>query len=447
MIWQQTEDHIIYKKSHSKSFKEGIGILAEEIELALQWSRPSILLAVHNSKTGSIDAQRSLEQLIVKRKKQVTHINVEGANPDVIRVMSETPNSGDMVFFVSGIGNADQVSGGKVYRALNIRRELLVEKSICVVFWLNGSEAANLPRLAPDFWSFRHRVVEFAPKHGTKKQSLPVGLFLWGEQIPWMEEGVQKIKKLEYYEEFLRQLPSEDSATVIYIDTILKLVQFSWLLNDLKKFSAYLKDGINFLEKYSIPQYQAGMLNAKGIGLYEEGNKKDASLHFAQALIYDPNNSAIMMNTGIAAYGLGKNRDSILTGKRAIKKDPGNFHLWRVLGYLFLSVGKIEDAVEAMTKAQDINPHSLDTYYSLAVCYYKNEQLAECAKELSKAEKISPPQNAIQQACAGILSGKTDEALAQLSRSLEKKEINQLHIQRDPNLHFLLDLSQFLTPN
>jgi len=442
MIKQQTEDPVIHKRSHSKAFKEGLGILTEEIELALQWDRPSILIAIHNSKTGRIDTQQSLEREIIKRNKRVEYINIESANPDVIRIMSETPNSRDMVFFVSGIENADHASNGKVYRALNLGRELLVERRICVVFWLSESEAANLPWLAPDFWAFRHRVVEFAPKHGTKKQSIPVGLFLWEEQISWMEENAQK-KKLAYFEKFLTQLPKEEGSISACIETTLKLAHYSWLLNDLKKAGRYLKDGIDLLEKYPISKYQAWMLNAKGIGLYEEGNKEDASTLFAQALSHDPDNSAIIMNTGIAAHGLGKNRIAILTGRRAIKKDPGNFHLWRALGYLFLSMGKIEDAIKAMIKAQDINPDNMDIHYSLAVCYYKNEQHAECVKELSKAGKISPPQNVIQNICVGILSGKTDETLLQLKHSLKKGGIEKHLILRDPNLHFLLNLQEF----
>ena len=153
------------------------------------------------------------------------------------------------------------------------------------------------------------------------------------------------------------------------------------------------------------------------------------------------------MNAGITEYGLGKNREAILTGKRAIKKDPGNFHLWRVLGYLFLSMGKIEDAIEVMKKAQDINPLNMDIHYSLAVCYYKNRQTSECAKELSIADIISSPQNPLQQACVGILSGKSSEALARLNQSLEKGEINKHNILRDPNLHFLVNLQEFMSSN
>jgi tetratricopeptide (TPR) repeat protein len=443
MSRQQAAGQGIRKSSHSKAFKDGLGILTQEIDLALEWNRPSILLVVHNSIMGRIEAQEALEKEIVKKHKQVVHINIENTNPDVIRTMSETPNSGDLVFFVSGIDNADRASDGKVYRALNIRRELLVERRICVVFWLNELEAAALPRIAPDFWAFRHRVVEFAPKHGTKKQSLPVGLFIWDELIPWAEKDAQK-NKFAYYEEFLIRLPKEDEAAVARIETIIKLVHYSWLLNDSIKFSGYLKDGIALLENYPIAQFQAWILNAKGIGLYEEGNKMDAGIHFKQALSHDPDNSAIMMNASIAVHGLGRNSEALLIGRRAIKNDHDNFQLWYVLSYLYLSMGKIEDAIETMKKAQKIDPHRADTYYSLAVCYYKNRQPDKCEIELSKAEKISPPQHVVQHSCIDILRGRTNEVLVLLKESLKKSEVSIHDILRDPNLPLLLDTQDFL---
>jgi tetratricopeptide (TPR) repeat protein len=440
------KDQLIQNRSYSRAFKEGLQILTEELELAQQWNRPSILLAIQDSKTGRINTQQVLEQAIIKRNKQVVHITVEAANPDVIRVMSETPNSAEMVFFVSGMEIADQASDGRVYRALNIRRELLVERSICVVFWINELEASKLARLAPDFWAFRHRAVEFAPKYGSRKKPIPIGLFLWEEQIPWMRQDVQK-NQLAYFEDMLMRLPNEDDAAVVRIETTLKLVHFSWLLNDPGKFAGYLEDGFALLEKYPIPQYHAWMLNAKAIGLYEEGNRKEASIHFAQALSHDPENSAIMMNAGIAVHGLGSNSKAILIGCQAIKKDQGNFQLQRVLGYLYLSTEKMDDALKALTKAQEMSPDSTEIHYSLAICYYKNDQFSECANELSIAKEFSPPENAIQLACVGILSGKKDEALAQLKFSLEKGEIGKHQIIRDPNLHFLLNSQEFPVNN
>jgi hypothetical protein len=158
---------------HSKSFKEGIEILMDEITLACQWQRPSILLAIHASKTEQIKAQQALEKKIVKLNKRVKLIKAASKTPDVISIMCKTTNQDEIVFYISEFENAEGVIDGKIYNGLNMHRELLVEQHVRVVFWLTELEAEKLPHRAPDFWAFRHRVVEFAPIHGTKKSELP----------------------------------------------------------------------------------------------------------------------------------------------------------------------------------------------------------------------------------------------------------------------------------
>lgn len=146
---------------HSRSFKEGLDILKDEIQLAFQWHRPSILLAVHNSRTSQIKAQKALELEITKINKMVARIQADSKSPDVISTMCRTPNNHNYIFFVSDLGRAEEADALKVFRALNMHRELLVEQQIRVIFWLTKLEAASLPHYAPDFWAFRHRVVEF----------------------------------------------------------------------------------------------------------------------------------------------------------------------------------------------------------------------------------------------------------------------------------------------
>jgi|GEM_PF-2366294 len=438
MAQHLTENHIADKGFHSKSSKSGLEILMGELELALKWNRPSILFAVHDSQKGRKETQRSLEKLLINKGVRVEQIQIESETPDIIRVMGEKPNSGGVVFYVSGIENADRAAEGKVYRALNISRELLVEKCICVVFWVNEIEMTNLPRFAPDFWAFRHRVVEFAPKRGSKKQSIPAGLFLWEEQTVWMEMNVIK-DKITYCKKALSLLPEEAGAAASKIEIVLQLVQLNWLLNDLISFSEYLNIGISLLEKYPIPRYQAWLLNVNGIGLFEEGNKEDASTKFTRALGYDPDNSIILMNLGIAAHGLGKNRESLRTGDRAIKKDPKNFRLLYSMSYLLLSMGKLEDSIKAISKAMEINPNDKDTHYLLATCYLKSENPAKCEEELSATEKNFPPQSIIDHARIGLLSNRTGEAYGQLKYSIQKSEISKRHVQRDPILSFFID--------
>lgn len=433
-----TENTIAEKGSHSKSSKAGLEILTAELELALKWNRPSILFAVHDSQKGRNEAQQALEKKIIITGAKVERIQVESENPDVIRVMGEMPNVKGIVFYVSGIENADRTSEGKVYRALNIRRELLVEKCICVVFWVNEFEMASLPRFAPDFWSFRHRVVEFAPKRGSKKQIIPAGLFLWEDQTAWMETGVIK-DKIAYCKETLSRFPMEVGMASSQIETVLQLVQLNWLLNNLINFSHYLNIGFSLLEKYPMPKYQAWLLNADGIKLFEEGKKTDASTKFTRALSYDTDNSAILMNIGITAHGLGKNGESLHIGDQAIKKDPDNFRLLYSMGYLLLSMSKIGASIKTISKTMEIDPNNKDAHYLLATCYLKSDRTAECKEEISVVEKNFPPQNAVELARIGFLSNKTDETLGQLKHSVERGEISRHHVQRDPILSFFIN--------
>jgi hypothetical protein len=159
-----------YKGFYSKASKAGLEILADEIQLALHWQRPSILLAIQKSKQDMLKNQLALEQELIKTNKIVKRLKFDKQDPDVINLMCRTPDHNEVIFFVSGMGYTNNIDNIKIYNALNLHRELLVEQNIRVVFWLTEQEAANLPYHAPDFWAFRHRVIEFAPTRGTKKK-------------------------------------------------------------------------------------------------------------------------------------------------------------------------------------------------------------------------------------------------------------------------------------
>ena len=151
---------------YSKAFKEGIPTLMGEIQLAMQWSRPSILVAVHNGSRGQEKARAQLKKEILALGKKVRNIE---PGPRVIPAILSSTDHASTVFFVSGIGSLKEDVRRDLYRELNFQRERLVENRIVLVLWLGLQEAAEMPRFAPDFWSFRHRVVEFAPDRGATR--------------------------------------------------------------------------------------------------------------------------------------------------------------------------------------------------------------------------------------------------------------------------------------
>ena len=158
---------------YSKAFKEGISSLMGEIQLAFRWSRPSILVAVHKGSTGQGKARAKLKKELTAIGKKVRNIEANENNPHLIQSILKSGDYPDTVFFVSGIGKNRDSGRREIYRALNFHRELLVENRIVLVLWLALPEAAEFPRLAPDFWAFRHRVVEFAPERGAANKVHP----------------------------------------------------------------------------------------------------------------------------------------------------------------------------------------------------------------------------------------------------------------------------------
>jgi tetratricopeptide (TPR) repeat protein len=427
------------KKSYSKASAEGIATLIGEIELALKWNRPAILLAVHGG-TGRAETRRALEKALSEKNWKTVSIKADSENPDVIQSMCDL-HEDNAIFLVSDLGKANTVSGDQVYRALNLKREALVEDCIRVIFWLDEAEAEKLPRLAPDFWAFRHRVIDFASKRG-HRTPLPAGVFLLRE--PALNLDMQK-EKFTYYENLLKHIPADEHSVTARLEIILHLAEYGWLLNQ----TAYLDDGLALAEKYPLPELRAWLLNIRGIALYEQGDAKNAAGHFAQAMSLDPENGALMLNAAFVEHAPGRNKNALLLAKRAIKLESRNPRFQRALGYLFFFIGRNEEALAAMRTAQEIAPDDVDSLYSLAIFHHKNGQPAECASALSKAGADSSPRGAIEQACADILNGQMDKALEGLKQSVMEDKVSRHQILRDPNLYILLgqaDLMKFSVP-
>jgi tetratricopeptide (TPR) repeat protein len=393
-------------------------------------------LAIHKTPGGQIIAQQFLEKKLLASNRKIQYIAPDKNNPDVINAIRSIPNHEKTVFFISGLDHANQLAEGSVYRALNIHREHLVEQKICAVFWLTETEAANLPRFAPDFWAFRHRVIEFAPQRGPRNPEIPSGLFLWKEPLP----SIDLKEQIRYHENHLSQLPLESSTTTPRLDTTFKLIQLNWQLNNLENFSKHFDNLLLMLEASSSSSQDRGWaLNIKGIKLFEEGDRQGALTCFKRALDVQPNNSFFAMNEAIATHGLGKNREALLTANRAIKSDPENIRLQHVLGLLYLSMGKLQNAVETLEVAAQKEPNNLDIQYSLGICYSKNNQPEACASLLTKMGAV-PGKSALQSACHSILSGNIEMALVNLRQAINKKEIHEHQLLQDSNIRALLDI-------
>jgi tetratricopeptide (TPR) repeat protein len=149
--------------------KEILKTFTEELEMAIHWDRPSLLLLTYDD---SMQFRLFIYQLLVS-------INILGLEPVFVPVTPETydiplllraePDREKKAFIITGLDNGGGMEIGHAYKALNIRRELLIEDKVKTIFCLNRTESKKIPTDALDFWVFRHRSFEL-PSLKTKIQ-------------------------------------------------------------------------------------------------------------------------------------------------------------------------------------------------------------------------------------------------------------------------------------
>ena len=63
------------------SVDERLAILAEELELAVKWQRPCILLAVYSSEYVRADVETALENSLIDLGQKCVHLSVRNREP------------------------------------------------------------------------------------------------------------------------------------------------------------------------------------------------------------------------------------------------------------------------------------------------------------------------------------------------------------------------------
>ena len=144
-----------------ESFEDRVETLFKELEFAFQWQRPSILLASYEKEDTRRKVNFSLEQRLLAINHPLKQIRVNENRYDIPLILSRRSDRQEVVYSIPHLSRGGGTEGANAYRALNIRRELLVDYHIRVLFWLTRKESISLSRHAPDFWAFRHLVVEY----------------------------------------------------------------------------------------------------------------------------------------------------------------------------------------------------------------------------------------------------------------------------------------------
>lgn len=424
------------------SFEENLNVLLEEIVLARKWNRPSILLAVHKSKFGQQRAQKALEERLQKIGLAVSRITVDGEHSDVPHRMAEAQAPEEVVFFVSNLGSGGGPDHRDAYRALNIYRELFVDHHLRLVLWLTTNEAAALARFAPDFWSFRHRVVEFTGQRIPRQVKLPAGVLLWDVQNS-VDPFESHKARIAVREELLGRLPENAEARSSRIDLLYNLGYLYWASGDADTAAERLNAGLQLASGSDSVEARSSLLNGLAVLCYESKDYARTAALLQQALQAHPDDASLLVNLSVTSNALGRNQDAATFANRAVRLRPRDGRVWSAQGYIFAAMGRFDDSIASFMEAVELSPRTAPYHAALAILYDLVERTDDATRELGLARILAEgPMLACLDIYEAALVGKAADALALARAAVDSHKVSLIDLRRDPNLSLLIDPAQ-----
>lgn len=405
--------------SSSGSFEDQINTLLEEIDLAIKWDRPSILLAVYPSEIINNQAQVSLEKHIEWLGQKVTHIKVDKENFDLAWFLSQFEQHEKVVFFISGLRWGGGRSRSNTYQALNMRRELFVDEKLRMVIWLNQKEASELPHHAPDFWAFRHRVVDFPDNSSSRSSTSRVNLTWRDWQV---NETPHDLKgKIALRESMLADLPVSDTSLFTRTDLMYALAFLYWCQKEFDLATSYLEKGLVLTAHPQAASIQLKFKIALGI-LYHDQFMLDRSQSiFRQAIELDPRNPSVWNNLARVFQDQGRQEDALHAFKKAIKLFPKYANAWNNLGIHYLEKGDRDQALHAFKQATRFESQNAKPWINLAHTYQDVGQPDLAIRAYKKAIRLVPEDTSLLNDLGNIYRGmnRFKDAIASYNKAVK----------------------------
>jgi tetratricopeptide (TPR) repeat protein len=405
----------------TEPFVERVNRLFRELERAIKWDRPAILLAIYSSEFVRADAEVALTVKLTEIGQAVTLYRVAGEeNADIPLEIAKHPDLAHRVFFVSGLrwgGGADERN---TYRALNIRREYFVEERIRAVFWLTESEAIALPRHAPDFWAFRHRVVEFVEPPKTEQIGRTNSVLVWRD-LESQSLGEDTDAKIELREALLRDLPDADETLAARGDLLYRLGLLYRAKGNNERALGLFQSALAIAERLGNAQIQAWCWNWLGNVYSDQGRIEEAITAYQRAIELDSKYTYPHNGLGNVYADQGRTEEAIAEYQRAIELDPKDANPHNGLGNVYADQGRTEEAVAEYQRAIELNPKDASPHHGLGNVYANQGRTEEAIAEYQRAIELDPklahPHHGLGNVYAD--QGRTEEAIAEYQRAIE----------------------------
>lgn len=371
-----------------ESLEEREDILYDELELAIKWDRPSILIAVYESEYTRSEIGKKLEARLSSLGQEVLHFHIDEKLFDVPMILVQNPDHERTVYFITGLKWGGGKGGNNAYRALNMRREFFVDNQMRVVLWLTRSEAAHLPRQAPDFWAFRHRVVELMDAPGVTNNRKVDRQLSWDG---WKSSDllVDVDEKINLRESMLADLPAGAESAASRSDLIYTLASYYWAKEEYVQSEKLLNEGLNRVSRMQDPVSESQYWSGLGIIFHSQNKLMDAESSYQKAVNLNPYNTYAWNNLAILHNDQGENQKAIDVCKKSIELKPKNTTAYSILGDIYCQLGLFEDSKECYQTAARLEPKVAQYWVSLGEIQFEQKRDKEALRAFLKASRLN----------------------------------------------------------
>lgn len=373
----------------ASSFDERIEILIQELELAIKWRRPCVLLVAYSSEYVRVDVETALENYLIDIGHKTASLKIKGQNAnEVVELLNGFDDPAQTVFFIDGLrwGNSKDTS---IYTALNLQKELFIEKRVRVVFWLTQNEILDLAHMAPDFWAHRHCAIEFS--ESPKAEQILQGALesAWQGIGEYADQFEDTDAKISLRESLLTELPEEVEASFSRANLLLTLGILNWRKGDYERADELLREALNIASKIQDNWFEAECFNA--IALVETSlNRFDEAIDaYKQAICLAPEQIFAWNNLGNLCIKIDRNDEAIIAYQKAVEGNPADPIGWNGLGNVYSKIGYVDDAVAAYRKSIQSMPSFAYPWNGLGDVYAGMSRFDEAIKAYREAVELN----------------------------------------------------------
>jgi tetratricopeptide (TPR) repeat protein len=371
------------------SFEERLEILTEELKLAIKWQRPCMVLVVYSSEYVRADVEAALENELIDLGQKGIHLSVKNRNPkDLVPFFKEFKDPLHSVFLIDGLrwGGGDE---GCAYTTLSLQREYLVERQIRAVFWLTPNEIKKLTHAVPDFWAYRHRVIEFVESPKAEQVSKQALDSAWQGTGEYAAEFGDTDAKISLRESMLTELPKGEEAISIRGNLLLTLGVLNWRKGNFEKADEQLQEALQVATKIQDNWFEAECFNAVALIKSSTEQIDEAIKAYKQAIELAPDQIFVWNNLGNLCAKVGRNDEAMIAFRKALEGNPRDPIAWNGLANVHSRLGYVDDAIAAYRKSLQYTPTFAQPWCGLGDVYASMGRTDEALKCYHKAIELN----------------------------------------------------------